>query len=453
MNTPIRHFRVAHAGLDLLHGTRLKLACSLLLAERMDIRLQPWNGEQADLLVVGGDPSAMAVLQQQARTQGVATLRIVRGATAATGVLPHGASVRDINQELAALLGGTAEVAHQAPARATPQGTPLLLRAMQSADDASLYLLQRGATRVVVDTATRSLALPVGASLSEIVPLLDDLTWSSTPLDRDTFQRQYVYLLPRRHSFEALYFCIARHRPQLLPAFAARYRAIPFLGCCQQRPRQAPGERRAPLTAPRGPSRLTVPDLGRTTIRAGPAGGSRMSGPANTLVFVGGMGAGKTTAVRAISDVEPISTEMPLSEDATADKVETTVALDDSSIELDDGELLHLYGVPGQRYLDFMWPMVCEGALGVIVLVSAGSPDPLATTLELLQEFSRITPDASLAVGITRTDEHPQLLIPTVRDALFAAGFRIPVLRVDARSAAQVTFLVRSLLSHRYADS
>lgn len=221
MNTPIRHFRVAHAGLDLLHATRLKLACSLLLAERMDIHLQPWNGEQAELLVVGGDPSAMAVLQQQARTQGVATLRIVRGATAATGVLPHGASVRDINQELAALLGGTAEVADQAPDRATPQGTPLLLRAMQSADDASLYLLQRGATRVVVDTATRSLALPVGASLSEIVPLLDDLTWSSTPLDMDIFQHQYVYLLPRRHSFESLYFCIARHRPQLLPAVAA----------------------------------------------------------------------------------------------------------------------------------------------------------------------------------------------------------------------------------------
>jgi hypothetical protein len=220
MNTPIRHFRVAHAGLDLLHGTRLKLACSLLLAERMDIRLQPWNGEQADLLVVGGDPSAMAVLQQQARTQGVATLRIVRGATAAPGVLPHGASVRDINQELAALLGGTADAPEQAPARAAPAGIPLLLRAMQSPGDGSLYLLQRGATRVVVDSATRSLALPAGASLSEIVPLLDDQAWSSTPLDADTFQHQYVYLLPRRHSFEALYFCIARHRPQLLPAVA-----------------------------------------------------------------------------------------------------------------------------------------------------------------------------------------------------------------------------------------
>lgn len=73
-------------------------------------------------------------------------------------------------------------------------------------------------------------------------------------------------------------------------------------------------------------------------------------------------------AVCAISDVEPLITEMPLSEDARGDKVETTVALDYSAIELDDGELLHVYGVPGQRYRELMWPMVCEGALGVIVV-------------------------------------------------------------------------------------
>ncbi|AAW73687.1 hypothetical protein BRM22_12390 [Xanthomonas oryzae pv. oryzae] len=79
-----------------------------------------------------------------------------------------------------------------------------------------------------------------------------------------------------------------------------------------------------------------------------------MSLPANTLVFVGGMGAGKTTAVRAISDVEPVDTEMPLSQDADGDKTYTTVALDCSLIELEDGELLHVYGVPGQKYLDFM---------------------------------------------------------------------------------------------------
>ena len=44
-----------------------------------------------------------------------------------------------------------------------------------------------------------------------------------------------------------------------------------------------------------------------------------MSLPANKLVFVGSMGAGKTTAVRAISDIEPVSTEMPLSGDTVGD--------------------------------------------------------------------------------------------------------------------------------------
>ncbi|AUJ14041.1 GTPase [Xanthomonas oryzae pv. oryzae] len=178
-----------------------------------------------------------------------------------------------------------------------------------------------------------------------------------------------------------------------------------------------------------------------------------MSLPANTLVFVGGMGDGKTTAVRAISDVEPVGTEMPLSQDADGDKTYTAVALDYSSIELEDGALLHVYGVPGQKYLDFIWPLVCDGALGVIVLTNARDPQTLNATLALLREFTQISPDASLAVGITVTDEVEDFLVPPFRDALVAEGFRIPVMRVDTRSATQISFLVKSLLSYRYTPA
>src|SRR5690606_13779763 len=112
---------------------------------------------------------------------------------------------------------------------------------------------------------------------------------------------------------------------------------------------------------------------------------------ATKLVFVGEMGAGKTTAIRSISDMEPISTEMPISdEDAlqvAQGKTHTTVALDYSSIELGDGELLHVYGVPGQAYLDFMWPIVAEGAIGIVVLVSTLNPRALPSTLALLERF------------------------------------------------------------------
>ncbi len=178
---------------------------------------------------------------------------------------------------------------------------------------------------------------------------------------------------------------------------------------------------------------------------------------ATKLVFVGEMGAGKTTAIRSISDMEPISTEMPISdEDAlqvSQDKTHTTVALDYSSIELGDGELLHVYGVPGQAYLDFMWPIVSEGAIGVIVLVSALNPRALPSTLTLLERFRALAPEACFAVGVTCQDQVPSFAFAALRDGLAAAGHRLPVMWVDAREAMQVDFLVKALLSCRYAEA
>lgn len=173
----------------------------------------------------------------------------------------------------------------------------------------------------------------------------------------------------------------------------------------------------------------------------------------NKLVFVGAMGAGKTTAIRSISDTDPVSTEMPLSTDATEEKSSTTVALDYSSVDLDGGELLHVYGVPGQKYLDFMWPMVCTGAIGIIVLVNASQADAVGSTAELLQDFGRLAPEASFVVGVTKSDLVPGFQLVAFRDALIASGYQVPVMRVDARVTTQVEFLIKTLLSYQFAGS
>jgi len=173
----------------------------------------------------------------------------------------------------------------------------------------------------------------------------------------------------------------------------------------------------------------------------------------NKLVFVGSMGAGKTTAICSIADTAPVSTEMPLSEHATEEKHATTVALDYGTVELEEGELLHLYGVPGQRYLDFMWPMVCLGAIGVIVLVNAGEQDKTESTVALLRRFAELAPEASFVIGVTRSDQVPSFQLVEFRDALGAAGFGVPVMKVDARQAIQVDFLVKTLLSCRHAGA
>jgi signal recognition particle receptor subunit beta len=178
---------------------------------------------------------------------------------------------------------------------------------------------------------------------------------------------------------------------------------------------------------------------------------------ATKLVFVGEMGAGKTTAIRSISDVEPISTEMPIfhgdASPAYEGKSHTTVALDYSSIELGDGELLHVYGVPGQTYLDFMWPIVAEGAIGVIVLVSALNQQALPSTLSLLTRFRALAPEACFAVGVTSQDRQQDFNFSDFRDALASEGHRLPVMWVDARQTSQVDFLVKTLLSCHYAEA
>lgn len=218
MNTPTRSFTIAAIGLDLLHQTRLKLASSLLLAERMDVALQAWSNQVVDLLVIGLEHPSSADALAQAHALGVPTLAIARRFDG-TGraELAHGASVRAINERLSTLLLTTPDATSAAP------GTPLLLQlAQHGAAPAGMHLLQRGGMIVLVDPATRSIALPATTALAEVAAQLDDAAWSMTAIDADSFQHQYAYRLPQRHSFEALFFCIAHHRPELLPAPAAQ---------------------------------------------------------------------------------------------------------------------------------------------------------------------------------------------------------------------------------------
>lgn len=169
----------------------------------------------------------------------------------------------------------------------------------------------------------------------------------------------------------------------------------------------------------------------------------------NKLVFVGHVGAGKTTAIAAICDGAPVSTEMPM-EQVQGDKHTSTMALDYASVELADGELLHVYGVPGQRYLDFMWPIVCEGAIGIVILANAAEPEAGVDLADMLEEFSRLAPQASFVVGVTHADQVPGFALAGFRARLQERGYSPPVLQVDARDPAQVEILVRSLLACRF---
>ena len=148
------------------------------------------------------------------------------------------------------------------------------------------------------------------------------------------------------------------------------------------------------------------------------------------VLFTGPVGAGKTTAIRSISDGLPMMIDVRATDETRDRKPQTTVAMDYGVIRLGRSEVVHLYGTPGQERFDFMWEILQEGALGLVLLVDNDT-------------FIRTT---GVVVGITRTDVRALPARQEYLDLLLARDLRCPTFTVDARSPADVSLLVRSLL-------
>ncbi len=166
------------------------------------------------------------------------------------------------------------------------------------------------------------------------------------------------------------------------------------------------------------------------------------------LIFTGSMGVGKTTAIAAISEIAPVSTDVQNSDLATSNKATTTTALDYGEVTLDGGDKLRLYGTPGQARFDFMWKILGVGALGVVILVDNSRPDPVADLREYLHAFTEIVHGSRAVIGIGRTDTHEYPAIDDYHAAIASLGLPIPVLSVDVRRREDVLLLL-DILFHQ----
>ncbi|GGA03299.1 GTP-binding protein [Dyella caseinilytica] len=164
------------------------------------------------------------------------------------------------------------------------------------------------------------------------------------------------------------------------------------------------------------------------------------------LLFVGPIGAGKTTAIRTISDVPPISTDVPWTEATTGGKSTTTVAFDYSTIRLDQDDVLHVYGLPGQEHLDFMGPIIGRGALGGVLLLDASSSVLQEDCAQAIHGLKRISPSLKFVIGITKTDISPNFSMSTMRRLMQQMHLSVPIFSIDPRNRTQVTQLIRTLL-------
>lgn len=165
------------------------------------------------------------------------------------------------------------------------------------------------------------------------------------------------------------------------------------------------------------------------------------------IVFTGPMGAGKTTAIAAVSDMAPVSTETLNTDFGETDKAMTTVAFDYGECRLEDGSLVRLYGTPGQSRFDFMWEALAQGAIGLVVLLDDRRADPLADALEFLAAFPDTACSGNAVVGLGRFGPAAKVDAAELGGRIEAQGYRLPVVEVDVRRPEDVRLLLQILVA------
>lgn len=168
------------------------------------------------------------------------------------------------------------------------------------------------------------------------------------------------------------------------------------------------------------------------------------------IVFVGPPGAGKSTAIKSLSDLPPVSTDVPASDESRL----TTVAMDFGEITLDDGDVVRLYGIPGQDRFEFVWPLIADSALGAIFMVDARDAAALDILDGYLTSFADTVRAATCVLAITHADQINHSFDPGVfAQHLRSRGVSMPVVDIDPRQKKDVLYVLNALLELLQANT
>ncbi|MFD5749614.1 ATP/GTP-binding protein [Streptomyces sp. NPDC127033] len=175
-------------------------------------------------------------------------------------------------------------------------------------------------------------------------------------------------------------------------------------------------------------------------------------GTAQTLVKVviaGPFGVGKTTLIRALSEIRPLHTEELLTEagelvddlSGVRDKTTTTVAIDFGRRTLPGDLVLYLYGTPGQRRFKPLWEDIARGALGALVLVDTRRLGDSFEVIDMIEEQG-----LTYAVAVNSFPDSPAYEEGVLRDHL-DLGPDTPLVYCDARDTSQAVDALIALVT------
>lgn len=174
------------------------------------------------------------------------------------------------------------------------------------------------------------------------------------------------------------------------------------------------------------------------------------------VVFVGPFGVGKTTALRTVSDIEVVNTDvssMEVDDEAkNAGKTTTTTGFDYGEWRFPDGAKVSLIGVPGQERFEAIWDVMLPRS-SAIVLWLYGDRDPqLRDCTKWLDALAKRKAISRLAVAVTRVPhENSETAIGPYRDLIEQYHPLAPVITADPRRASDVLQAITMALTSPYS--
>lgn len=173
------------------------------------------------------------------------------------------------------------------------------------------------------------------------------------------------------------------------------------------------------------------------------------------VVFVGPFGVGKTTALRAVSDIPVINTDEASSESAlldNPDKTTTTVGFDYGEWGFPDGMRVGLIGIPGQERFQTMWDSLLPQSSAVVLWLYGDRPSALSDCRFWLDALAERKAVARLAVAVTRLpDDAPDATLAPYRQLTAHYHPLAPVMTADPRQASSVMQTIMVALSTPYS--
>ena len=165
------------------------------------------------------------------------------------------------------------------------------------------------------------------------------------------------------------------------------------------------------------------------------------------VVFAGTMGAGKSEAIKSLSNVDVVSTAAMNTDTASHTKMFTTVGIDYGELILDDGTKVGLYGTPGQERFDFIWNTICSGALGTIILIDNSLANPIEQLNFYLERFKPVSDN--IIIGITHLDVKSPYTASIYREwEQTNKDVNYPLFFIDAREKNDVLLLIEALIAN-----